>query len=112
MAAAVAAATGRTSANVQTVAAASEELAASIDEISRQVAASSQVAQEAVGLAGRATDKVSGLAEAAQRIGAVVDLINSIASDQSSALNATIEAARAGDAGKGFAVVASEVNPG
>ncbi|MTJ80275.1 MAG: HAMP domain-containing protein [Telmatospirillum sp.] len=106
----VSAATEQTSTNVQTVAAASEELASSIEEIGRQVSASSQVAGQAVGLAGRANDKVAGLAEAAQRIGAVVDLITSIASQTNLlALNATIEAARAGEAGKGFAVVAGEV---
>ncbi len=53
---------------------------------------------------------VSGLANAAQKIGDVLKLINSIA-DRTNllALNATIEAARAGEAGRGFAVVASEV---
>jgi methyl-accepting chemotaxis protein len=53
---------------------------------------------------------MQGLAEVAQRIGAVVELINTIAGQTNLlALNATIEAARAGDTGRGFAVVASEV---
>jgi urea transport system substrate-binding protein len=53
---------------------------------------------------------VRSLAAAAERIGAVVKLIETIASQTSLlALNATIEAARAGAAGRGFAVVASEV---
>ena len=53
---------------------------------------------------------VKTLAEGAQKIGDVVNLISTIAAQTNLlALNATIEAARAGDAGKGFAVVASEV---
>ena len=106
----VAVTTGQTSANVQTVAAATEELTSSIGEISRQVGQSSEIAREAVGIAERANVKVGGLAQAVERIGAVVELINSIASQTNLlALNATIEAARAGEAGKGFAVVAQEV---
>jgi len=96
--------------NVQTVAAATEELAASIHEISGQVTESTRIVGDAVAQADETNAKVQHLSAAAQKIGEVVTLINSIAGQTNLlALNATIEAARAGDAGKGFAVVASEV---
>jgi methyl-accepting chemotaxis protein len=107
---AVAAASEQASANVQTVAAAAEELAASVREIARQVAHSTEIADKAVEGANRTNASVEALANAAQKIGDVVKLINEIAGQTNLlALNATIEAARAGEAGKGFAVVASEV---
>ncbi len=97
-------------AGIQSVAASAEELAASVNEISRQVAQSAQVTSDAVQQAQRTGDIVRTLADAAGRIGQVVDLIKGIAGQTNLlALNATIEAARAGDAGRGFAVVASEV---
>ncbi|MEO5375025.1 MAG: methyl-accepting chemotaxis protein [Alphaproteobacteria bacterium] len=100
----------RTSHSVDTVAAATEELSASIAEISRQVAQSAEIAALAVTDADRTNEEVRGLTEAVEKIGQVVKLITDIASQTNLlALNATIEAARAGDAGKGFAVVASEV---
>ena len=108
--AAVAVAAEQASASVQTVAVASEEMLASIGEITRQVTKSSQIAIQAVDEADETRVTIGGLNEAAQKIGAVVRLINDIASQTNLlALNATIEAARAGEAGKGFAVVASEV---
>jgi len=96
--------------SVETVASASEELSASIDDISRQATHAAGIASRAVNRARETDSTVQGLAKTAGRIGEVVGLINSIAAQTNLlALNATIEAARAGDAGRGFAVVASEV---
>ena len=110
LATAVASASEEASTNVQSVSSASEELSSSVNEISRQVQESSRVAGEAVEQAQKTNSRVGELAQAASRIGAVVELINTIAGQTNLlALNATIEAARAGEAGRGFAVVASEV---
>jgi len=107
---AVASAAEETSVNVQTVSSGTEELSSSISEIGRQVVTSAQIARKAVDEAGQTDATMQGLAENADRISVVVDLIQTIASQTNLlALNATIEAARAGEAGRGFAVVASEV---
>ncbi|MCJ2136440.1 methyl-accepting chemotaxis protein, partial [Methylobacterium sp. J-026] len=107
---AVAVAAEQAAANVNTVAAATEELGSSIQEISRQVTGSTDLAQKAVGEADQTAALVGALSEAATRVGDVVQLISGIAAQTNLlALNATIEAARAGEAGRGFAVVAAEV---
>jgi methyl-accepting chemotaxis protein len=96
--------------SVDSVAAASEELSASINDISQQAAHAAGIASRAVNQARETDGTVQGLQKSAGRIGEVVGLINTIAAQTNLlALNATIEAARAGEAGRGFAVVASEV---
>lgn len=71
---------------------------------------SAAIAGEASEQAARTDIPVRGLAKAAGRIGAVVEMIQGIAGQTNLlALNATIEAARAGEVGRGFTVVASEV---
>jgi len=95
---------------VQAVAASSEQLAASIVAITRQVGRANEVAQHAARQTATTDAAVANLARGAGKIGDVVGLISAIAQQTNLlALNATIEAARAGEAGRGFAVVATEV---
>jgi methyl-accepting chemotaxis protein len=98
------------SANAAQVAGSSGELLDSIAEISRQLDLTKTIMNNAVSKAEATNDRYAGLAEAAQKIGDVIKLIQTIAGQTNLlALNATIEAARAGEAGRGFAVVANEV---
>jgi len=98
------------SANVQSAAAASEEMASSVTEIGRQVQQSETITHAAVRQAEQTNARISELSQSAGRIGEVVKMIAAVAEQTNLlALNATIEAARAGEAGRGFAVVASEV---
>ncbi|MFS2318542.1 methyl-accepting chemotaxis protein [Maricaulis sp. D1M11] len=118
-------------ANSQAIAAAAEQLVASVEEIAsnsngaaqdatqtrdsvRESMEAMQRASQSISDVARASDEstasLSALQEASEQISGFLGVIQSIA-DQTNllALNATIEAARAGEAGKGFAVVASEV---
>jgi methyl-accepting chemotaxis protein len=96
--------------DVSSVAVASEQLLASIEEISRQVVQSTTVVKRAVSESIETSSGMARLTEAARRVGDIVSLISRIAAQTNLlALNATIEAARAGEAGRGFAVVAQEV---
>ncbi|MBS1167489.1 MAG: methyl-accepting chemotaxis sensory transducer [Proteobacteria bacterium] len=105
-----AAASKTTSIDVEKASEAASRLSASASDVGEEVERSAAIAQGAVARAEETRRIVDGLSAAAERIGAVVGLIEQVAGQTNLlALNATIEAARAGEAGKGFAVVASEV---
>lgn len=96
--------------DIEKLAAATEEMSASVREISENTARSKVVSSQAKELSERAGVTISSLTDSTKKIEAASVAISEFA-DQTNllSLNATIEAARAGEAGKGFAVVASEV---
>lgn len=92
------------------LAAASEEMQATIREISLQTNKASQIAETAQKRSENAVQQIGKWTASSKQIGDIVRLITSIAEQTNLlALNATIESAMAGEMGKGFAVVAGEV---
>ncbi|MCC7126235.1 MAG: hypothetical protein IT178_15410 [Acidobacteria bacterium] len=99
-----------TAANVQSAAAATEELRVTASEIGRQSAESATLTRSVATDVRATAAAAAGVNEDVARIKSILKLITRVAGQTNLlALNATIEAARAGDRGRGFAVVASEV---
>lgn len=106
----VSSAINETSSVITHVAAGTEQLTQSVDEIAQSMSASKVSMGSVSEQASVATTSVESLENASSSMNNVVILIQDIADKINLlALNAAIEAARAGDNGRGFAVVADEV---
>lgn len=96
--------------SVSEVAATMEQMGGSAINVARNCEHETQIVKDTTEQTENARSVIQNLGDAANKIGGIVELINSIAEQTNLlALNATIEAASAGAAGKGFSVVAAEI---
>jgi len=114
---AIAAAVEEMSATIREIGGYSDQVAREAEELRQVASEGGRQVEEAVGTMGQVVEavrqtggRIDTLADASEQIGEIVGTIDDIAEQTKLlALNASIEAARAGEAGKGFAVVAGEV---
>jgi methyl-accepting chemotaxis protein len=103
-------ASSQSATDIDFVSASTRELAVSIGEIGRRMAATASMVQQGTAKTMETTELTSALVDTMSRVEQFVSMIQQIAAQTNLlALNATIEAARAGEAGRGFGVVANEV---
>jgi aerotaxis receptor len=115
--ASVAAATTQLDLTIREVTEHLQSTEAAVQETGRRAASGAEVSDRATGRIQElaeavkvATVEVEALGKSSTEVGAIANVIRSIANQTNLlALNASIEAARAGEAGRGFAVVANEV---
>jgi methyl-accepting chemotaxis protein len=101
---------GEISHNAESAAAASRASAGTAEQGGAIMQAAATTMEQIAAASSSVSDKMNSLAHRSEEIGKVVNVIQEI-SEQTNllALNAAIEAARAGEHGRGFAVVAGEV---
>jgi methyl-accepting chemotaxis protein len=101
---------GEISHNAESAAGASRESAENAKQGGAVMQSAAATMEKIAAAAGSVSEKIASLAHRSEEIGKVVNVIQEI-SEQTNllALNAAIEAARAGEHGRGFAVVAGEV---
>ena len=106
----LAGAAGEVRGNTDSAAAATEQMAQALQELTRTAQVTEGITSSVVRKADRAAEVIRALESSSAEIMAASDVIQAIAGQTNLlALNATIESARAGEAGRGFAVVATEV---
>lgn len=99
-----------TAASMEQITATVRQTADNANQASDMIKQTANIAREGGEVMGNVVSKMHVISNSAQKVGDIIDVIDSIAFQTNIlALNAAVEAARAGEQGRGFAVVAGEV---